>query len=55
MNITHFIKLFVISLPIFIILDVVWLGVLMQETYKQYLVPFASIHNGKNRHLSAAC
>lgn len=47
MNITHFIKLFVVSLPILIILDIVWLGVLMQDTYKKYLAPFARMSNGK--------
>lgn len=47
MNVTHFFKLFVVSLPIFIILDVVWLGILMQDTYKQYLAPFVRLHNDK--------
>lgn len=47
MNASHIFKLFAISYPIFIVLDIVWIGILMNETYKQYLAPIARISDGK--------
>lgn len=47
MNLTHFFKLFIISYPIFIILDIIWIGILMNDTYKHYLSPIARMSDGK--------
>ncbi|MGE0010535.1 MAG: DUF2177 family protein [Candidatus Babeliales bacterium] len=41
MNASHIIKLFVISYPIYLLIDFIWFGVLMQDTYKHYLEPIS--------------
>lgn len=46
MNATQIFKLFIISYPIYIILDFIWFGILMLETYKFYLEPIARMQNG---------
>ncbi len=46
MNASQFFKLFIISYPIYIILDFVWFGILMRDTYKFYLEPIARMQNG---------
>ncbi len=37
MNITTFIKLYLIAVPIFVIIDLVWLGVIAKGIYKKYI------------------
>ncbi len=45
MNAAQFFKLFIISYPIYIILDFVWFGIFMRDTYKFYLEPIARTTN----------
>ncbi|MGE0010534.1 MAG: DUF2177 family protein [Candidatus Babeliales bacterium] len=47
MNIPLFLKLFIISYPIFILMDLFWVAYLMSETYHNYIGYMFHIINGE--------
>ena len=47
MNTLHFIKLFLISYPLFIMLDLFWVAYLMSETYHKHIGYMFDVINGQ--------